>query len=111
MRAWLRYWFPKTRPPKLPSGLRGPYNPSDATRDELLLMAALRAKTPQHSARVQQADGRPAVVIAQERRPKPRRWRYKLKILIWRIVGHWRPRNDRIGAPRLGVRYDYHEDP
>lgn len=108
MKAWLRYWFPKRRPARLPGGLRGPYDPRTASRDALLLMASLHAKTPQQAARVLDADGRPAADIARERRKTPRRWRYKLKMLIWRIVGHWQPRVPRSVA-RIGIRYWYRD--
>lgn len=88
--AWLRYWFPKPRPPRIPEGVRGPYDPLKAARDDLLLMAARRARTPQHSQRVVEKSGRRALDIAQDPHKTPRRWRYKLRMLIWRASGYVR---------------------
>lgn len=98
--AWLRYWFPKTRPPRIPEGVRGPYDPLKAGRDELLLMAARQARTPQHGQRVVEKSGRRAVDIAKDPHKTPRRWRYKLRMLVWRAMGYVRMRRAADGFQR-----------
>lgn len=107
MRAWVRYWIPKKRPPRLPGGLRGPYDPRTASRDELLLMAATKAKTPQHARRIIEAEQRSPIQIALQRIRRPLRWGYKLQSLLWRLMLHSRSKWGRRTVPRLGVRYEY----
>jgi hypothetical protein len=109
--AWVRYFISKPRPPLIPGGVRGPYDPHKLTRDELLLMASLKAITPQHAERVIKRTGRRAAVLALERRPVRSKWRYKLKMLVWRIMGYVAIRRHHDGhLPRLKVRRLFEEE-
>lgn len=109
--AWVRYFMTKERPPYIPGGVRGPYDPRKLTKDELLMLAALKARTPQHAERVITRTGRRAAVLAMEKRPRRSKWRYKLKMLVWRLMGYVEIRR-HAGArlPRIKVRPRIEDD-
>jgi hypothetical protein len=109
--AWLRYWFPKPRPPILPGGVRGPYNPAKLTREDWLLMASRHAKTPQHGRRLVEQEKHRAAIIAQRSFIRPRGWKQKLKMLWWRFLGYARKRaGDRQARHRLTVTRKFRQE-